>query len=69
MCIYSILQGRFQDLARGGAQTVVEAETQILLIVSCCIFEAANNAPLSSISLLIFTILAFVDGFEVLKVV
>ena len=27
-------------------------------LVSCCIFEAANNIPFSSISLLIFTILA-----------
>ena len=36
-------------------------------LVISCIFEAANNTPLSSISLLIFTILAFADGCEVLK--
>ena len=38
-------------------------------LVSCCIFEAANNTPFSSISLLIFTILAFADGCKVLKAV
>ena len=34
---------------------------------SSCIFEAANSTPLSSISLLIFTIWAFADGCEVFK--
>ena len=37
----------------------------LAFVASYCIFEAANNTPLSSISLLIFTILAFVDGCEV----
>ena len=43
-------------------------ESQILLFVAA-FFEAANNTPLSNISLLIFTILAFADGCEVLKAV
>ena len=38
-------------------------------LVSSCIFEVANNTPLSSISLLIFTILAFADDCEVIKAV
>ena len=45
------------DLARGGNPNS---------LISCCIFEAANSAPLSSISLLSFTILAFADRCEFL---
>ena len=68
---YWLSQGRIQDLARGGAQTgqVVGGWGDLDSLVSSCIFEAGNNTPLSSLSLLIFTILAFADGCEVLKAV
>ena len=70
ICLTAILAGADPGLARGGAQAgQIVGETQILLLLSSCIFEAANNTPLSSISLLIFTILAFADGCEVLKTV
>ena len=41
----SIQQGRIQELARGGAQTgqVVNGWGEPDSLVSCCIFEAANN--------------------------
>ena len=66
-----VYQVWIQDLARGGAQIgqVVggwgepAADSQLLH------FETTNNTPHSSITLLIFTILAFEDGCEVLKTV
>ena len=38
-------------------------------LVSCCIFEAANNHFLVVSQLLIFAILAFEDGCEVFKAI
>ena len=62
VCIVSSNQGRIQELARGGAQIVGGWGEQILLLVA--IFFKQQGSLLSR---LIFVIMAFADGCEVLK--
>ena len=61
-------QGRIQELARGGAQTgqVVDGWGELDSLISCCIFEAANNHLLVCLTVN-FAILIFSGGYEVLK--
>ena len=61
------LQGRIQELARGGAQTgqVVSGWGEPDSLVQCYIFEAAND----HLPLLYLPLLVFSDGCEVLKTV